>query len=125
MRTVTRIGTFETNSSSTHALVIGTVEEIDSFVAGLLVHDGNKFISKEEIMKSVRYKDFEKDWINNYENDQKDISDCFDEYLNDEMWATESYKKLENEDTYQDMRRYDEEVDGKKVSVIFAWGFDG
>lgn len=65
-----RFGTFETNSSSTHSLVIGTPEQIEKWEAGELFINyyddyATEFKTKEELDQMESQKDF---WRENWKN---------------------------------------------------------
>ena len=59
MKTI-RIGTFETNSSSTHTLVMLSKAEYDKFVKGELFYDEwySKLVTKAEIEEIAKEKDY-------------------------------------------------------------------
>ena len=102
-----RLGTFETNSSSTHSLVIGTPEQIEKWEAGEL------FINY--------YDDYATEFKTKEELDQmEETEESFyrDEWKNGEEWdeATE----------YLD---HDSQIittpGGEQLSIVCAYGRDG
>ncbi len=102
-----RFGTFETNSSSTHSLVIGTPEQIEKWEAGEL------FINY--------YDDYATEFKTKEELDQmEETEESFyrDEWKNGEEWdeATE----------YLD---HDSQIittpGGEQLSIVCAYGRDG
>ena len=55
MKKTIRLGVFETNSSTTHRLVIGTKEQFDKWANGELILDGwqDKFITLEQARAKI------------------------------------------------------------------------
>ena len=116
MKQIIRRNTFETNSSSTHSLIICTDEEYDALNNGLLyiAKYGNidEFYTKEELEEK-------------YEKDIKWKSQA--NYDSFEQWCYDNdYCTLDN--WYDDLE-YDETSyitkSGDKINIICKFGFDG
>lgn len=78
-----RFGTFETNSSSTHSLVIGTPEQIEKWENGELFINyyddyATEFKTKEELdqMEKTEKSFYREDWKNGEEWDE--ATECLD-----------------------------------------------
>ena len=123
MKTI-RLGTFETNSSSTHSMVICTEEEYEKWANGELYasrwEDG--FKTKEEVIEEARKEYYEKfDSEGNFIPD--DEYETVEEFLND--WHTEWY----NLDNWAGDLECDENSytspSGDKIRIICRYGYDG
>ena len=86
-----RLGTFETNSSSTHSMVICTEEDYEKWAAGELLasryYDG--FKTKEEVMEEFKrehseYFDSEGNFIPT--DEYESFEELMDEYSYDVEW---------------------------------------
>lgn len=53
--TQVRLGVFETNSSSTHSLVVCTKEEYEKWKSGELLYDGEFITSEEALLQIQKY----------------------------------------------------------------------
>ena len=123
MKTI-RLRTFETNSSSTHSMVICTEEEYEKWANGELYasrwEDG--FKTKEEVIEEARKEYYEKfDSEGNFIPD--DEYETVEEFLND--WHTEWYD-LDNwaGDLECDENSYTS-PSGDKIRIICRYGYDG
>lgn len=93
MKRQIRRGVYETNSSSTHSLVMCSEEEYDKWCSGELLfwEWENKFESKEDVIKKLKEKYPDVNW-----NDEDEVHDIFedygiatsDEYFDDEYLET-------------------------------------
>lgn len=104
MKRQIRRGVYETNSSSTHSLVMCSGEEYDKWCSGevLFWEREHKFESKEDIIKKLKEKYHDIDW-----DDEDEVRDIFedygirtsDEYFDDEYLETfeETYTTPNNE----------------------------
>ena len=123
MKTI-RLGTFETNSSSTHSMVICSEEEYKKWAAGELYasrwYDG--FKTKEEVIEEARKEYYEKfDSEGNFIPD--DEYETVEEFLND--WHTEWYD-LDNwaGDLECDENSYTS-PSGDEIKIVCRYGYDG
>lgn len=119
-----RLGTFETNSSSTHSMVICTEEEYEKWAKGELYasryYDG--FKTKEEVIEEAR-----KEYYERFDSEGNFISndeyETVEEFLND--WHTEWY----NLDDWAGDLECDENSytspSGDKIRIICRYGYDG
>ena len=125
MRTI-RLGTFETNSSSTHCMVICSEEEYEKWANGELLasrwEDG--FRTKEEVMEEFKkehseYFDGEGKFIptGEYEN----LEELMDDYSYDIEWY--------DLDGWTGDLEYDENSytspSGDKIKIVCRYGYDG
>ena len=123
MKTI-RLGTFETNSSSTHSMVICTEEEYEKWANGELYasryYDG--FKTKEEVIEEAK-----KEYDERFDSEGNFIPDdeyeTVDEFLND--WHTEWYDL----DSWAGDLECDENSytspSGDKIRIICRYGYDG
>lgn len=103
-----RIGTFETNSSSTHTLVITTEELYDKFVNGLAFLDYNdNLYTKEELLEKY------KEDIGNQE---------FEEFIEDSDIS--SWDRFQNTQLETFDRKF-ETPSGDKMVAFGKYGQDG
>ncbi len=106
-----RNGVFETNSSSTHALVICTDEEFDKWRSGKLYYTNDhqavkKFISKDKVKSIVES-------CGETFNDETDLQD-YDIYTFDK-WG----------DGYEKDTDYYETKSGDKLVIRSYYGYNG
>lgn len=123
MKQQIRRGVFETNSSSTHTLVLCKPDEYEDFKNGKLYFDVDceRLVTKEEILKEHCIKEDDlNEYIYNYNNeyDEDDTS----------RYAGEPYIKYSNfYDSYQlwgvDYAYFEEEKDG--LVAFGYYGYDG
>lgn len=123
MRTI-RLGTFETNSSSTHSIVICNEEEYEKWAKGELYASRWKdgFKTKEEVIEEAKKEYYERfDSEGNFIPD--DEYETIEEFLND--WHTEWY----NLDDWAGDLECDENSytspSGDKIRIICRYGYDG
>ena len=118
-----RQGTFETNSSSTHSMVICTKDEWDKWAAGELYasRDYGGFKTKDEVMEIFRkkhseYFDAEDNFIpdDEYETLEDLIDDYGTEWYDMDDWVGE-LESDENEYTTPG---------GEVIKVICRYGYD-
>lgn len=105
-----RLGVFETNSSSTHSLVVCTKEEYEKWKSGELLYGGNnKFLTNEEAL----------DKIKEYQPDITSIDDAEDLYEFDiftfDSWG-EDYEEETNEYTTKS---------GDEIVIRSYYGYQG
>lgn len=106
-----RRGTFETNSSSTHTLIMCSDEEYQKLENGefLIAQWNEEVVSKEEIMNDLkkRYEDVEN--INNFLRDEGYVT--LEEFYDNEY--------LEGGHSSYTL------PDGQKVHALYEYGWDG
>lgn len=105
----TRIGTFETNSSSTHTLVIMTKKEYDKFKKGELFLGKDRPLTKEQIAEQNR------ELIEKYNNGD------VDEYIAEENLSYDSFSDTENEEFYKEYTT----PSGEKIVAFGNYGYNG
>ena len=123
MKQTFRFNTFETNSSTTHAMVIfGSEEENNLWNDGKLYVDWDRNIYTEEEVEA-RYAEEKEDYIKNHAYSEEDSDDeeyIFNEWLN--------YSNLYNCDTWwenleQDCTTYTTKS-GDTIYIHCAYGYD-
>ena len=139
-----RKNVFETNSSSTHCMVIGTASDFEKWEDGEVYYydnwrDGKKFITKEEAidkLKNSKYRTSDTDkaikYLETYELDTSDYDDdedeakraIFEEMANNYVYeynyyVNDYYEYLESEEaTYNT-------PGGETIKVLCHYGYDG
>ena len=127
MKRVIRMGTFETNSSSVHSMVIVTDEEYKKISS--YYYDGYELLSEKEYLDKIRKEEKE---LANLSNEEllcllklKTHNELESEYCG--MWATfRPYEEfIESDNTTE----YDEAEyttpKGDTIHVIARYGYDG
>ena len=117
-----RIGTFETNSSSTHSMVICSPEEYAKWQAGEMVTDrwSSELITKAQAIKQLREihsEDFD-------EAGNLKPSSCYediDDYLRD--WEYRDLDGWSGELEY-DINTY-KTKSGETLKIVCKYGYDG
>lgn len=104
-----RYGAFETNSSSTHTLVIMTKEQYEKFKKEELFLYNDGVATKEEIAEK------EKESIQRYNDGD------VDEYIEDERLSYDAFVDTENEDFYQEYTT----PSGEKIVAFGYFGYNG
>jgi len=104
-----RTGTFETNSSSTHTLVIMSKEDYEKFRNGELFLDGDNPITKEELISR------------NKEEIEKIFGGDFDEFVHDERLDYDSIMDTDYETFYQAHTT----KNGEEIVAFGYYGYDG
>lgn len=115
MKQIFRLNTFETNSSTTHAVVICEGDEQNKLWEDgeLYVDWSSNLYTKEELVKKFKQeKDLKSDDI---DEDEFDNWICDNEYKNYYTW----YEELE-----QDTTTYTSKS-GDKIYIHCAYGYDG
>lgn len=133
-----RNNTFETNSSSTHSMVIGTKSQIEDWMKGKLVYDydNDKFISleaaRDRLFDSLSKEDkiyfnlsleekeayLEENYpfssVESYENElyRENYFFTYDSYC-------DYYERLESDTTYYTT------PGGEEIGIICSYGYDG
>lgn len=133
-----RNNTFETNSSSTHSMVIGLRSQIEDWIRGELVYDydNDKFISLEAahevFLKKLSEEDkvyfnlsleekeayleerYPWDTVESYENElyRENYLFTYDNYC-------DYYERLETDTTYYTT------PGGEEIGIICSYGYDG
>ena len=122
MKTI-RANTFETNSSSTHSMIILTEEEYNKLESGELYLDDNEVITKEEA-KNIFLKHMNEDKYE-YDNDlsfEENIKNYLDEF---EYYSGEYPQSLENwkeEDELESDTNIYISPSGDKLRIICKYG---
>lgn len=139
-----RNNVFETNSSSTHCMVIGSVSDFEKWESGEVYYydswrNGQKFITKEEVitkLKNSRYRDSDTDAAIKYlETGELDTS----AYADDEYEAKHAiFEEMANKDIYEydyyvnNRCEYLEEDSttyttpgGETIRILCHFGYDG
>lgn len=115
-----RLGMFESNSSSTHSMIIGTEDDYKKWENGEMLYDRyntHSFCTKEEAIDFLRgyswYKDINFDTID---------PDLLNEYLEDEGFI--DWNWLDSDELEHD---YNEFItpNGEKICVTCRYGWDG
>ena len=133
-----RNNTFETNSSSTHSIVIGLRSQIEDWIKGKLVYDydNDQFISPEvardrlfdslsiedktyfnlSFEEKVAYLEERYPWytVEDYENElyRENYFFTYDSYC-------DYYERLESDTTYYTT------PGGEEIGIICSYGYDG
>ena len=132
-----RNGTFETNSSSTHSMVIGPKSQIEEWMKGKLVYDydNDKFISLEAAHEAFLKKlsEQERAYFNlSFEEKQAFLEERYP------WWTVEDYEnELYGESylfTYDNYCDYYERLEtdttyyttpsGEEIGIICSYGYD-
>lgn len=132
-----RYGTFETNSSSVHSLMIATDEEYKQLVAGTLCIDSynDEYITRTEatnlLLANASAEELSDFWHNELEEDTELIPtvewfntisiDEFDEFLREFCDGIHSFENYGGE--YYE--RYDEEYTSEHGDKIHIFGYYG
>jgi len=132
-----RYGTFETNSSSVHSLMIATDEEYKQLVAGTLCIDSynDEYITRTEatnlLLANASAEELSDFWHNELEEDTELIPtvewfntisiDDFDEFLREFCDGIRSFSNYGGE--YYE--RYDEEYTSEHGDKIHIFGYYG
>lgn len=122
MKTI-RANTFETNSSSTHSMIILTEEEYNKLESGELYLDDDEVITKEEA-KNIFLKHMNEDKYE-YDNDlsfEENIKNYLDEF---EYYSSEYPQSLENwkeEDELESDTNIYISPSGDKLRIICKYG---
>lgn len=121
---VIRLGVFETNSSSTHTMVIMSEEEYDKWKKGELLKYRweDKFITKEENDEIIKrlVEDYAKEY--NIPVEDVDIDDLKYEYDDDIAYTFEEYD--DRMDLESDIEEYTTKS-GEKLIIKCWYGYDG
>ena len=117
LKEIRRVGTFETNSSSTHSLCMCTEDEWNKFVNGdMLMYNDSEIISREKAQEMYEQRD--KSYLDDYDFKQFCSYYCIKNY---EEWRDNDY--LEGyRDEYvlqKDMKA------GEKIIAFGEYGYDG
>ena len=120
MRTI-RIGTFETNSSSTHSITMCKESDFDKWKNGEMYWDrwNESLVSKEEVEKEMAK--LKEEFISehpDYDKDDIDWEEQLEDYLNsDKEYYT--YEEFNNYD-YIEYETFEDSYDG-----VVAFGYYG
>lgn len=121
---IIRLGVFETNSSSTHTMVIMSEEEYDKWKKGELLKYRweDKFITKEENDKIIKklIEDYAKEY--NIPVEDVDVDDLKYEYDDDIAYTFEEYD--DRMDLESDIEEYTTK-NGEKLIIKCWYGYDG
>lgn len=120
---IIRLGVFETNSSSTHTMVIMSEEEYDKWKKGELLKYRweDKFITKEENDKIIKklIEDYAKEY--NIPVEDVDVDDLKYEYDDDIAYTFEEYD--DRMDLESDIEEYTTK-NGEKLIIKCWYGYD-
>lgn len=120
MKIQIRRGVFETNSSSTHSLVITTQDEYDKWKNGEVYFDknNNSFITEDELIKYTK----ESRWI---DTDGKTEEEIIEAALEDSEFYT--YSGYEDYCSYNYYELYEEftSPSGDNIIIFGYYGYDG
>lgn len=105
-----RLGVFETNSSSTHSMVIGTVEQIAKWEAGELFVDG--WDTCATVFKTAK------------QLDEMEAKATKEDDFNREDWVTSDEWDNLNEDLECDSHTF-VTPNGDKMVAVVAYGYNG
>ena len=139
-----RQNVFETNSSSTHCMVIGTASDFEKWEAGEVYYydnwrDGKKFITKEEAidkLKNSKYRTSDTDkaikYLETCELDASDYDDDEDEAKRAIFEEMEINYIYEYDYYFNDHCGYLESVEtnyitpgGETIRIVCHYGYDG
>lgn len=120
MKIAYRLGCFETNSSSTHSLIIGMEDEFKKWENGELLYDKyntRSFCTKKEAIDVLK----EKSWYKDVDFDNIEPEEL-ETYLGDEGFI--SWNWLDDDELEHD---YNEFVtpNGEKICMLCRYGWDG
>ena len=123
-----RRNVFETNSSSTHSLIICSEKEFNDFKKGdICVDDFGHFITKAEYLQQLL------EYINKHQKEGDSISELTPELIEKYERAFCMIEGVYSYDTYfsikeEHLETYAEDYTtekGEKIVVFGAYGFDG
>ena len=125
MKTI-RANTFETNSSSTHSMIILTEEEYNKLESGeLYLDDDDKVITKEEakniFLKHMNEDKYTYDDDLSFEENIKNYLDEFEYYSSEYPQSLENWK--EDDELEFDINKY-VSPSGDKLKIICKYGQD-
>ena len=112
MKETIRIGTFETNSSSTHCMCICSKEEYEKFLKGEMLFDNDN----EELVDVNSVEAFQ-DYKEDEDEDDYNFDDDWDSY------RYETYRKFENSELETFSRNY-KSKSGDELVVFGKYGYD-
>ena len=122
MKTI-RANTFETNSSSTHSMIILTEEEYDKLESGELYLNDDEVITKEEakniFLKHMNEDKYEYDDNLSFEENIKNYLDEFEYYSSEYPQSLENWK--EEDELESDTNIYIS-PSGDKLRIICKYG---
>ena len=125
MKTI-RANTFETNSSSTHSMIILTEEEYDKLESGELYLNDDKVITKEEakniFLKHMNEDKYMYDDDLSFEENIKNYLDEFEYYPSEYPQSLETWK--EGDELESDTNIYIS-PSGDKLKIICKYGYIG
>lgn len=126
MKTI-RANTFETNSSSTHSMIILTEEEYDKLESGeLYLNNNDEVITKEEakniFLKHMNEDKYEYDNDLSFEENIKNYLDEFEYYSSEYPQSLETWK--EEDELESDTNIYIS-PSGDKLKIICKYGYIG
>lgn len=125
MKTI-RANTFETNSSSTHSMIILTEEEYDKLESGELYLDDDEVITKEEakniFLKHMNEDKYMYDNDLSFEENIKNYLDEFEYYPSEYPQSLETWK--EGDELESDTNIYIS-PSGDKLKIICKYGYIG
>ena len=121
MKQQIRVGVFETNSSSTHAVSILTEDEYNDYIDGnLMVSRNGEFITKEEYQERIEAAKevAKKRWEDT--SRLKEIYKDFDDYMNSYC----SGVMYDFDERNMDIEHSERTVNGDKVHAISVYGYE-
>lgn len=123
MKQLFRYGTFETNSSSMHSMVIVPKKYVDKWKSGqlyVLLYPCDEDVFKANNDKDLFTEEFLKDYYEK-KGEKFDNEDDFQEFLYDE-----DFRNVNN--WYPDLERDNEDYvteSGDEITIFCAYGYDG
>lgn len=126
MKTIVRKGVFETNSSSTHSMIMCTGEEYQKFEDGEMLVNmmDEELFSYDDITDFIMSYDYYKDQFTKSGIDIKDKKAVL-------KWAAKNIDDLQDVDTFYDNEYLDTfsqsftTENGEKVVAFGRYGYDG
>lgn len=137
MKIKIRPNTFETNSSSTHSMVIGAKDEVKKWIQGIIVYDMNsdKFITPEKAKEIVfTDSDAEMKHYCTLSKEEKELYleeyypwhtvESFEQelYIASDLYTYEAYcnhnERLETDTTYYTT------PGGEELAIVCSYGYD-
>ena len=121
MKRQVRMGVFETNSSSTHAVTILTDEEYQKYRnGGLRISRNGELITTEAYQKALQV---DREMVRkSYETNEcaKKHHDSFESYWNSWYYGV----KYDFDERYMDVEHSERVINGEKVHALSVYGYE-
>ena len=116
MKRQIRRGVYETNSSSTHSLVMCSEEEYNKWISGDVLYSKykEKLVPKEDIIKELKEEYSDVDW-----NDEDEVSDVFEDE------GIQSCEEFFDDEYLETFKRTYTTYSGDKVVAFGKYGYEG